>query len=539
MEEKRKRHRSRSVDYEKKTRRDKSRSVDKKRHSRSISLDPKKKHKRRQSSSDERSRTAERTLDKSRKPHREHKDSSRTKEEKYRAKSRSAEKKRNKSSSVEKKRRKSSSVEKKRNRSSSVEKKRNKSRSVERKRNRNRSPDMSPRKRSDSPRDRSESPEKVYKKRSSERHTKRRSRSVDKRKRDKSSSLERHSRKKTRSPIDETRFSIERLNKPQRKSSESPKSPSADRVEIKYSKMKSSRSNSRARSHDRRSRSVDKNKPKTRDLSPFPAKETRTKRSRTPKKFVASPTNRSTSQSNRISEEGKLRDLEELALRNSILAKLGKSIDESSSSQKNRTDLMSPHRGETKRKDSREKSPVIKEISCRQEPPKRISEEKHRFSKSPKRHNSKSSTPEPIKQKKTGEKSRNKKPLPVVRLRASSSEGENYASDHEKEEVFDDKELRILRLLKSDLAAKAKESLERKKEKPPSPKPIVKRNIEPDLFDIKVIPLNADKVPMVVNDSSSKRAMSTSKSRSRSKSVLSKNRTSKSRSRSSSGSSSR
>nr|CAH7721526.1 unnamed protein product [Callosobruchus chinensis] len=70
----------------------------------------------------------------------------------------------------------------------------------------------------------------------------------------------------------------------------------------------------------------------------------------------------------------------------------------------------------------------------------------------------------------------------------------------------------MLRLLKSGLAAKAKETLERKKERPPlerqqSAAPLVaalqchqptgKKHIEPDLFDIRVLPLKQDGVMLV------------------------------------------
>lgn len=160
----------------------------------------------------------------------------------------------------------------------------------------------------------------------------------------------------------------------------------------------------------------------------------------------------------------------------------------------------------------------------------------------------KSISPEVVKEKpksrNTDRYAKSKKPLPVVRLRASSSEGEISGKESDKEEdVDDDKDMRMLRLLKSGLAAKAKETLERKKEKPPSPKPIVKRHIEPDLFDIKILPLKNDKEKLTKSSDNDEfdigRLPSTSKSRSRSKSVTSKTRKSKSKSKSRSRSSSR
>lgn len=55
----------------------------------------------------------------------------------------------------------------------------------------------------------------------------------------------------------------------------------------------------------------------------------------------------------------------------------------------------------------------------------------------------------------------NKPPMPVVRLR-SSSEGESSEDDCNNIDEEHEKELRMLRLLKSGLAAKAKESIEKK-----------------------------------------------------------------------------
>ncbi|VEN36266.1 unnamed protein product, partial [Callosobruchus maculatus] len=110
---------------------------------------------------------------------------------------------------------------------------------------------------------------------------------------------------------------------------------------------------------------------------------------------------------------------------------------------------------------------------------------------------------------------------PVVKLRASSSEAEREDDAVAKdgtdfEDVgrpqVDDKELRMLRLLKSGLAAKAKETLERKKERPAFERqqsaaplvaalqcqqPAAKKHIEPDLFDIRVLPLKQDGATLV------------------------------------------
>lgn len=75
----------------------------------------------------------------------------------------------------------------------------------------------------------------------------------------------------------------------------------------------------------------------------------------------------------------------------------------------------------------------------------------------------------PTKQKNTAQREKeslkksmkNKPPMPVVRLR-SSSEGESSEDDCNNIDEEREKELRMLRLLKSGLAAKAKESLEKK-----------------------------------------------------------------------------
>lgn len=155
-----------------------------------------------------------------------------------------------------------------------------------------------------------------------------------------------------------------------------------------------------------------------------------------------------------------------------------------------------------------------------------------------------------------GNEKSSKKALPVVRL-MSSSEDEASDEDITRESVEEDKEMRMLRLLKSGLAAKAKESLQRKM--PAKNQQIVetqprlssneeviveKKSIEPDVFDIKVLPtvvVRKDKSPPrpvdkddfdISNTNGKSRSVSLSKSRSRSKSR-------KSRSGSSSRSSSR
>lgn len=133
---------------------------------------------------------------------------------------------------------------------------------------------------------------------------------------------------------------------------------------------------------------------------------------------------------------------------------------------------------------------------------------------------------------------RSVKPVPVVRLRSSSDE-EQFGDENEKEEEEEDKEVRMLRLLKSGLAAKAKESLQRKmpkqtlddvKTKTPSPKYMERKQIDADVFDIKVLPLRRDKSASpkdnaldkddfnISNTNGKTRSVSSSKSRSRSKS---------------------
>lgn len=103
---------------------------------------------------------------------------------------------------------------------------------------------------------------------------------------------------------------------------------------------------------------------------------------------------------------------------------------------------------------------------------------------------------------------KNSKPQPVVRLR-SSSEDEGSDSDNDNVDEEKEKELRMLRLLKSGLAAKAKEALEKKlpkksktpeipnilkrlKDRSGSPKLPEKSKIEPDVFDIKVLSMKKD-----------------------------------------------
>lgn len=115
----------------------------------------------------------------------------------------------------------------------------------------------------------------------------------------------------------------------------------------------------------------------------------------------------------------------------------------------------------------------------------------------------------PPEKTKQPDKKKNVKPLPVVRLRSSTDE-EQSGSDNENFDEEREKEQRILRLLKSDLAAKAREALEKKlpkKSRSPSlldilklktekisaPRASEQRAIQPDVFDIKVLPLKKQK----------------------------------------------
>lgn len=124
---------------------------------------------------------------------------------------------------------------------------------------------------------------------------------------------------------------------------------------------------------------------------------------------------------------------------------------------------------------------------------------------------------------------RNVKPQPVVRLR-SSSEDERSDSDNDKVDEEKERELRMLRLLKSGLAAKAKEALEKKsreqrdsktpeipnvlkklKDRSGSPKHQDKNQIEPDVFDIRIMPINKDNEIKKLADDAAKRSLEESK----------------------------
>lgn len=108
-------------------------------------------------------------------------------------------------------------------------------------------------------------------------------------------------------------------------------------------------------------------------------------------------------------------------------------------------------------------------------------------------------------------KGRTLKPQPVVRLRSSSEEPDSDR-DYDNVDEEKEKELRMLKLLKSDLAAKAKESLEKKIPKVPafiqskspphvkvteqkerSLSPEIKKPIDANAFDIKVLNKMMDK----------------------------------------------
>ncbi|KAF5303480.1 hypothetical protein FQA39_LY09943 [Lamprigera yunnana] len=126
-------------------------------------------------------------------------------------------------------------------------------------------------------------------------------------------------------------------------------------------------------------------------------------------------------------------------------------------------------------------------------------------------HNLSQSKTPPRELKKIEESKREKSPKrkthqqkPIVRLRSASEDG-NSDNDNENEDEEKEKEMRMLRLLKSGLAAKAKESLEKKVpkkqdklkhdqlEENQSPKIFDHRYaVEPNVFDIKVLPLKID-----------------------------------------------
>lgn len=122
--------------------------------------------------------------------------------------------------------------------------------------------------------------------------------------------------------------------------------------------------------------------------------------------------------------------------------------------------------------------------------------------------------------------SKNKPPMPVVRLR-SSSEDDSSEVDCNNFDEEREKELRMLRLLKSGLAAKAKESLEKKIPKTYADSftaivPAANLNaiaskeeslvsysykneekhthVDPNAFDIKMLPLKRDKSPLTLSN---------------------------------------
>ncbi|KAF5296671.1 hypothetical protein FQR65_LT10211 [Abscondita terminalis] len=209
------------------------------------------------------------------------------------------------------------------------------------------------------------------------------------------------------------------------------------------------------------------------------------------------------------------------------------------------------------------------------EPPHRLNRKKHRspdiYNKTPPRIENRNDSFHNIPQAKTppreyakivdskrekSPKRKNQQQKPIVCLR-SSSEDNHSDNENEKEDEEREKELRMLRLLKSGLAAKAKESLEKKTpkkqihkhEKSLSPNLYNhKYHTDYDLFDIRVLPLKPDLEKKVVTEDNSNiaknqieiaeklidsaRIKSPSSSRSRSRSHTSASQVKKSKSRS-------
>lgn len=223
-----------------------------------------------------------------------------------------------------------------------------------------------------------------------------------------------------------------------------------------------------SREHSRRERSVEKRNERRRNPSPPPKRKSpERKRSPTPKRRSLTPKRRSVEK--RRSPTPKKRTPERKRSPSPRRRTPERRID---SRRRDRTPERPPQRyAGRKRSASRSKSPVQKKSSRFEPNPRenqKNNEKQRSLSYSPARRN-----PERYKEilesKKSSEKPK-KQTGPVVKLHPTDSDHESSGNEPESSSKVDDylfdknqeKELNRLKALKSELAAKAKESLERK-----------------------------------------------------------------------------